>query len=80
MRVEHCKSCHAPIVWAGTASGKLMPVDVDSSPAGNLRLEYTDAGELVAEVVPAGSQDALRTSHFATCPNAAKHRRKVRHG
>jgi hypothetical protein len=56
-----CSSCGARIVWFRTAAGKRMPVDESSTK-------------------PADAEHQLdlkrHVSHFATCPDAAKHRRK----
>lgn len=55
-----CSSCGAAIVWFRTAAGKRMPVDEPTTLP-------TDAEHQL---------DLTRhKSHFATCPNAAKHRR-----
>lgn len=55
-----CSSCDARIVWFKTATGKNMPVDEAST-------EPTDAAHQL---------DLSRhQSHFASCPNADKHRR-----
>jgi len=55
-----CSSCGAKIVWFRTAAGKRMPVDE-------------------ASTQPTDREDQLdltrHKSHFATCPNANKHRR-----
>jgi hypothetical protein len=56
----HCRSCQALVVWFKTAAGKNMPVDASST-------KPTDAAHQL---------DLTRhISHFATCPNAAEHRR-----
>lgn len=80
---DTCGSCAAPIVWAVTArSKKPMPVDRKPSDKGNVLLAV-DADRLVAGVLgrnqAAGVRDrgdALYLSHFVTCPNASKHRRR----
>src|SRR4051812_10343565 len=71
--------CGAWVVWATTAQGKGMPVDVEPSPTGNCRLE--DGPTPVAPnvvVVPMiqRGRPGLRTSHFATCVAADEFRRK----
>jgi hypothetical protein len=71
---SHCRSCNAVIEWAYTAKGSRIPLDVEPGDKPNVQLD--DAG--VAHVVPAGHGD--RTSHFATCPNAASHRRRTSTG
>lgn len=59
-----CKSCGAEIHFLETKTGSLMPVD--AKPA---RVLVEQQGETWY-----GVEDGY-TSHFATCPNAAKHRR-----
>lgn len=66
---ERCRSCGAPIIWASTERGKAMPVDAQTTLDGNLVL---DAG--IARVVGHGAGQYV--SHFATCANAAQHRRR----
>lgn len=57
--MSKCKSCGAAIVWGKAAAGKAIPLD----PA--VLSVVTEAGEVVRG----------RISHFATCPDAAQHRR-----
>jgi hypothetical protein len=72
-----CKSCDAEIVWAITTSGKKMPVDVTPSSIGNVVLAL-DGMNLYATVTSQDDPRPRHTSHFATCPHAATHR-KERH-
>jgi hypothetical protein len=66
-----------------------MPVDAEPSPAGNVQLYRRPNGEVYAKVL--GQEAAqnvraaaevlkathtLRTSHFATCAQAAQHRKR----
>lgn len=62
-----CKSCNAPIYWAKTESGKAIPLDRP----GESRV-----------VIEAGRAKVRQTfvAHFATCPNADKHRKGKDHG
>ena len=57
---RQCSSCGQNVVWFRTAKGKRMPVDE-------------------ATTRPTDREDQLdltrHISHFATCPNADKHRR-----
>lgn len=75
-----CGSCDAPIVWAKTSKGALMPIDAQPADDGNLAVHRDDQGELHARVLKAGDSTAewekRGTSHWATCPNAEQHRRK----
>ena len=66
-----CSSCSAQIFWAKTTAGKAMPIDAKPVEDGNV---WLDANQVASVGKPvAGS---LRyVSHFATCKNAAKHRK-----
>ena len=68
---DHCRSCGAPIEWAHTAKGSRMPLDIESSRDANIIVEGG-----IARIVKPG--EGVRTSHFATCPNADRHRRRDR--
>ncbi|MFA6031151.1 MAG: hypothetical protein WC969_14945 [Elusimicrobiota bacterium] len=77
MKLSACRSCGAPILWAETASGKKCPFDAKPTPAGEWALDDTTHPPLAAKIVRAeGSSESGFTCHFATCPNAAEHRRK----
>jgi hypothetical protein len=68
-----CRSCEAPITWVVTASGKRMPLDEAPAATGNMVIV-----DGVARFVSAEDLRLIRptyTSHFATCPDAATHRR-----
>jgi hypothetical protein len=52
-------------------SGKNMPLDAAPSPKGTITVD--DDGRARVDLLPGR---AKFTSHFATCPNAAKHRRR----
>lgn len=77
-----CGSCHAEIVWAKTTTGASMPLDADPTPEGNVAAHRNDQGELIARVLKAGDEVApwehRGTSHFQTCADADKHRKKKR--
>lgn len=70
-----CRSCGAAIIWCVTGNGKKMPIDARPTDTGNLVLEGT---EPTAVYVDPGT--GTHTSHFATCPNADKHRRSKGQG
>lgn len=65
-----CRSCGAEIRWARTSHGKLMPIEPDPEGAFALRN---------GRAVFVGKEDATDEpryrSHFASCPNAAAHRK-----
>lgn len=75
-----CRSCGAPIIWARTLSGRNMPLDAEPNPEGNVVLAR---GLAIVREKPsfelAGEDEGAtrHTSHFATCPNAATHRRRA---
>ena len=64
---DRCRSCGAAIEWVKTPFGRALPLDAEST-SGNIRVDHG-----VAYVVKVGA--GLRVSHFATCPQAAKHRK-----
>ena len=76
-----CKSCGAPIIWLQTPKGKWMPADeglvpYKENPEGKESI-VTDRGggdpcDLTFEGWPTGM---ARIPHWATCPNAAKHKK-----
>lgn len=67
-----CSSCGAQIGWGKTLAGKPMPIEPHAE--GNLviragRIHVLSAGE--------NSQGETRfRSHFASCPNADRHRKQ----
>lgn len=79
-----CRSCKASIRWAHTDKGKRIPLNPDPDFAkGNMILLPFNGGELA---VNKAALDELTweailehhverfVSHFATCPNARRHR------
>lgn len=81
--MNRCRSCHAPIVWARTITGRRIPLDLEPATDGNVRLGLI-GGEEVALVLTGGELAAAQIAgpvyrtHFQSCPNAAKHRRTPR--
>jgi len=78
-KIDSCKACGAPIVWARTSAGKNMPVDAARSDDGNVLLFPVDRSAQLAVVMTkeeaaAKSVDRYK-SHFATCPSAARFRK-----
>lgn len=79
--MSSCASCGAPIKWAVTANGKRIPLDPEPHLDGRVRLIHLSNGREarvltdpdLAEARHAG--EALYQTHFATCPNADKHRK-----
>lgn len=71
----HCRSCQAPILWYPTESGKSTPLDEKPVLGGNITLVEIDQ-QTVAKVVR-GEPDRLGyVSHFKSCPDAGKYRKK----
>ena len=86
MIVSPCSKCEAPMIWCVSTNGKKMPLDADPDEDGTfLLVESPDNGDLLAvfhkRALEYMSQreleEALRyTSHFATCPDADRFRRR----
>jgi len=75
---NHCRSCNAKVIWAKTVKGRAMPLDANPYDDGTLYLDeklmkvYTDL-----EQVPANCEvQSGYKSHFATCPEAGKWRKR----
>lgn len=76
--MSKCNSCGAEIIWVKTIAGKSMPCD-----AGLITFERAGGPETF--VMPDGKVERGKRSpegnlkgyisHFATCPNAAHHRK-----
>jgi hypothetical protein len=62
-----CQSCHAPIVWAQLTNGARMPFNFPLIPASGYR-----SGTRMVDVIDL----TVSTSHFATCPDAKRWRRR----
>lgn len=70
-----CSSCSAPILWAKTAKGKPIPLDLEPRVDGNVVLERGVALVLgPLERLQRGAETRY-VAHFATCPSADEHRR-----
>ena len=81
--MARCKGCGQEIIWIKTKSGKSIPCDPEmiyykAKKTGHLRV-VTPTGEVVS-AVPSDSiltaTDYGYVSHFATCPQADRFRRK----
>lgn len=75
-----CRSCGAEIRWVTMPGGKQMPVDVAPHPEGNIAIHSDGlraAVLTVSELNDLGTlaNERLYRSHFASCPNAASHRK-----
>jgi hypothetical protein len=85
--VDACRSasCGAPIVWASTTAGELMPVDAAPVEGGNVELVppvcNPQRAALPVAIVHDPAQPSLFggdrwVAHFTTCPDADRWRRK----
>lgn len=78
-----CASCGEAIIWATTHAGRNMPLNATpSTEPTSLRAWRDDTGTVhVRDIDGIGSTEIpadapYAVSHFATCVNAAKHRKK----
>ncbi len=85
MGTAKCRSCGATIVWVLTQAGKRMPIDATPRADGNVQIKPDGSAQVLkadelADVSRRcsleGHTPRLFTSHFATCPSAASHRKK----
>jgi hypothetical protein len=74
MTPSPCKSCGAPVLWAKMPSGKIMPLDLEPCPEGNVRLYPGGKAVVLRAAEVAMAAPPLYRSHFATCPDGAKHK------
>ncbi len=76
---EACRSCGAPVVWIVYPTGKRAPLDAQPHADGTIkRFDPTMSATVLtgSELATARANgDPLHRSHFATCPNAAQHRK-----
>jgi len=70
---ERCGSCGAPIVWAHNVYGKREPIDAAPVAGGNIVLVGLGEPPRAEHVKPGVG---THVSHFATCPDARKWRRR----
>lgn len=78
-----CRSCGAPMVFVKTIFGKRIPLDVEPNmEKGNVVVAngvaiYISGPKREGEARVVAERVGLRlyTSHFATCPDAAEHRK-----
>jgi hypothetical protein len=73
-----CKSCGQPYEFVETVTGKMMPIDAEPNPAGNIlivdgKADVLKKGDPRWASVPA---DERRMSHFATCAYARDYRKR----
>lgn len=74
MAAEACRSCGASIFWMPTTKGKRMPLDAQPVADG---LVWLHGGVAHVGDQPAAMGVTERfTSHFATCPQAGRWRKR----
>ena len=83
MKKATCRGCGAPIVWIRTAGGKSMPCDAEpvlykerKGAAGKI---VTPNGEVLScdlDVEPDEATGIGYISHFVTCPQAERFRKR----
>ena len=71
--MSKCRSCKAEINFVRTEKGKLLPIDPVAVPYGNIAVT-ADGDPPSAHFVKPSMERNFR-AHFATCPEAAKHRK-----
>jgi hypothetical protein len=82
-RDEACSTCHRPILWAKMPNGHMHPLDPGPVPEGNIAVRHVRRGDhafglegrYLRRRETAGADEDRFVSHFATCPDAARHRR-----
>ena len=83
-KISRCRSCGRQIIWIRTRAGRNMPCDttlinysLDGNGTDNI---VTPSGTVLRcnaqGISPEKADGAGYISHFATCPNAANHRRR----
>ena len=73
--MTECSSCHAPIIWAKHhATGNTMPLNAEPSQNGKWHTTSVATLDGVEELHAHHGAEGGHQSHFATCPNAARHR------
>jgi hypothetical protein len=73
-----CLSCHQPVIWGITGAGKRIPLDPEPVAEGNLAIgpeEPPQVRYLSKDGDQVRQSEWRGVSHFATCPNAASHRK-----
>jgi hypothetical protein len=80
---DKCRSCNAPILWSETTTGRRMPLDYTPTTDGNIILGLRKHLPPLALVQTQQSLERLRhrgellyTSHFVTCPQSERWRKK----
>lgn len=75
MTIITCRACNASIFFAPTAAGKSVPLDEEPVEAGNYHIGLDGVARVVKKDEPRPTP-LLYISHFATCPEAQRFRKK----
>lgn len=75
MNIGICTSCGADILWVKSIGGSPMPLNAQSVGDGNIAVIDNVGHVRKGEMFEPFYDGPLYKSHFATCPNAAKHRK-----
>ena len=83
MNKHKCRSCGAAIIWSETITSRLMPLDAEPVKEGNIVLGLRKNLPPLALYQTEQQLERLREkgellymSHFVTCPQASKWRKK----
>lgn len=71
-----CRSCGAPIIMATSATGSKVPLDAEPCNVmanGHYAIDWPSEPYATPRAL---HRPAIHLTHFATCPNAAEHRRR----
>ena len=71
-----CRSCGREIRWVRTYRGVAMPLDPAPVDDGNVVFLANGSVRVISAEDRAKYPGPVYKSHFATCPNAAEHRRE----
>lgn len=72
-----CRSCGKPILWLDTPAGAIMPLDAETDGSGNVVIVDGKAVVLKGTLFDEKPVEGARfKSHFATCPQSDKWRKK----
>lgn len=75
--MDTCRSCGAKVIWANNQNGNRMILDAEpAKEGGNIILMADGTCHVLKKKDVTGCPDALHKSHHATCPDAAKWRKK----
>jgi hypothetical protein len=64
-----CRSCHTPVMWAGTQDGNRLIINAQADDVGNVTIE-PDLFDHPVAIVHGDVAPGRWTPHWATCPDA----------